>query len=518
MGLHNKFGVFLIGVNLLIPSLTQALVIQPVKIDSSQGEPLYAEIPFYNAESKSPIQVSMAQPSEMEHLSAANSNQLSHLNFYVRQNAQGNGVIVITSSRPVQEENLNLVLKISDGNQTRLQQLRTKLPNRIQRLQASLNKIQLQPKYINNEKDIQLNLPETAPMPVQAANQPLLVKNTPPPLLNNNQQTSVIRPTITTVEQTQLQKTIPVTTAMPPSNQVSSPNNNNIQTSTTKTTNIPTQNKSDTPNLTISITQRQTLIESTKPITAVSTIATETPSQTNREISQNLSTQSDTSTNQQKSQHVVKANESLWGIASGVAQQQKISVQQAMQQIKMQNQHAFINGNVNRLRQGAILNLPNTYTPNSAHQPKAQTAKTESPPKQTVVTPQKQTDAHMSIVANQHGTLQGSTNTNNVSKAHNELTIQVKQQRHTTLNLQNNVKQLDQQLKSKEQRIALLNARLAELEQQLKSKKTTSTDSKTSQTTSKSQGVVPALIAGTLIAFSGLNSNFAITTLLQELV
>src|SRR5690606_30415318 len=56
--------------------------------------------------------------------------------------------------------------------------------------------------------------------------------------------------------------------------------------------------------------------------------------------------------NQTPPTYVVQSNESLWGIASRIAEQQQRPVNEVMQQIKKDNEHAFIGGNANRLRKG----------------------------------------------------------------------------------------------------------------------------------------------------------------------
>lgn len=543
MGLHFKFGVFFIGVNLLFPSFAQALVIEPVTIDSSQGEPLYAEIPFYHAESNTPIKVSIAQPFEMGRPEVIDQNQFSHLNFYIRQNSQGDGVIVITSSRPIQENNIDFALKIIDGEQTRFQQIRTRLPSRIDRLQANLNAKPLQPKIIQNENDIALNLPtagtiSNAPSSQNNTDQALVVQRVaPPPLLKNNSiSKSSSAPALVVTAPSQQSVSVngkENTATAQVSSQAARSEDAKIASAsatTQKETPQPLQiDRSNASNLNIDVTHRATN-DSNKPVQTTATSSSETmlAKQTNTSTAvKNNQTASNTNHTTPKprdtSSHLVKANESLWGIAINIAQQQNIPVQQVMQQIQAKNQHAFINGNANRLKQGVVLNLPGNY-PVSTAQVKKQPAKTEQVPalaKNQSQPPiaQKQTDAHMSIVANDKGAIQGSDKNSAESKQRHELTVQVQQQRQAALGLQNNVLQLDQQLRSKERRIALLNARLAELQQQLKSKEAGQKDAKTtSHTTSKSQSIVPALITGTVIAFAGLNSDFAITTLLQELV
>ena len=143
MGLQHKFGVaflqFGLGLTTLTPTISHALTLDPVNIDSSRGEPLYAEIPFRQAQSKKSINVSIAQPFESGEVAVLNEAEYAHYNFYVRQNADGNGVIVITSSRAINSNVIDLTLKIEDAGQTRIQQVRGSLPSRIDRLKSSLN-------------------------------------------------------------------------------------------------------------------------------------------------------------------------------------------------------------------------------------------------------------------------------------------------------------------------------------------------------------------------------------------
>lgn len=57
--------------------------------------------------------------------------------------------------------------------------------------------------------------------------------------------------------------------------------------------------------------------------------------------------------------HTVRADETLWRIASQNRPTGSVSVQQMMVVIQQMNQDAFINGNVNLVREGAVLRLPN---------------------------------------------------------------------------------------------------------------------------------------------------------------
>lgn len=516
MGISNKLGVLFIGVNLLLPALAHALIIEPIKIDSSQGEPLYAEIPFHNANNQSPLQVSVAQPFELGIPEAVDPTKFAHYNFYVRQNNQGNGVIVITSNRPINENNLNLVLKINDSGQVHIQQLRNKLPSRIERLQSSLQEKTLQPRMVVDEKALELNLPTTSD--TETSGQSLVVQQTPPPLLNNNTTPAKSPSMIADATANSAPSAIVVSPMQLPPQTTES---NNLSISVTRrlasdpapNINIGLQSQiaKPVPDVTAQTTATPRTASPTEQVAnaaAPAVQAAPTATKTPAKVSEN-----------KEQRHTVKANESLWAIANQIAKSQNIAINQVMKNIHEQNAHAFIDGNANRLKQGVILNIPTEYNMPviaKAETPAKPMQITKPTPNPVNTAPQKQTQAHMSIVANDSkGAAQGANKAGQTTSAQqNELTVQLKQERSATLGLQNNVRQLDQQLKQKEKRIALLNARLAELEQQLKLRQTEQSSNDASKTSSRSQSVVPAIIAGTLVAFAGLNSDFAVAILL----
>ncbi|OEY93124.1 hypothetical protein BJI46_05125 [Acinetobacter qingfengensis] len=407
-------------------------MIEPIKIDSSQGEPLYAEIPFNYAQSTTPIQVSIAQSQDLNTFGInANANPSStYFNTYVRQNSQGKGVIVIISTRPIQDNSIDLVLKINDGNQTRLQQIRSVLPNRIDRLQSRLNDTTLQPRSISNEKDIALNLPVVKDRPIQTRSS------------NENDQALIVS------QQT------------PPKLNIQRSANNTLTNTTAQNNNATTANQIAKP------------IVKTQATSAVQSIKNQSISAQKNLFTPQVHTKSEKDT----SQHAVKANESLWGISAQIAQLNNVPIQHVMQQIKNNNPQAFIHGQANYLKQGAILTIPTQY---QVVQPKTQT--TQNPPNTATAkkapTTVRLDQAHMSIVANTpEGSLQGSQKLSQAERhALQTLSNQIYTQRHITLQLQGQVRQLDQQLKVKNQRIQILNARLAELQKQLKAKKTLAT-------------------------------------------
>lgn len=81
---------------------------------------------FQQADPNTPLQVSLATQEDLNSLGVTHQPH-SNLNFYTRQNGQGSGVIVITSSRPIIDPELNIVVKVSEGNATRLQHIKTVL-------------------------------------------------------------------------------------------------------------------------------------------------------------------------------------------------------------------------------------------------------------------------------------------------------------------------------------------------------------------------------------------------------
>ena len=519
MGLQHKFGVAFfqlgLGLTILTPVISHALTLDPVNIDSSRGEPLYAEIPFRQAQSKKSINVSIAQPFESGEVAVLDEAKYAHYNFYVRQNADGNGVIVITSSRAINSDIIDLTLKIDDAGQTRIQQVRGSLPSRIDRLKSSLNDTVLKPRYVTNDQDLKLSLPEVSNLPeenqlrIASAAPPMMQKksNTPEPSKSDNSAV-VSAPSISSAPTQQVaRQTNTSTKASTPSTAVAQSNPQPVRKDKSTTTTTAPSPKGE---LNINVTRRDASQSAPKAepvkvekaatpvaqpaakVTASSKATTQPtePKPVAQKAKAKVETakkepKKTTSTNtaNTKEKHKVQANESLWGIANQIAKQENVPISQVMMQIQENNKHAFINGNANQLKQGAILSLNYQYQAPTA-KPQA-TAQVEKPKAATSPAPQKaptaaekQSQAHMSIVAgDSKGSTQGTKAKGSDKKVANELTVRVKQQRESALGLQNNVRKLDRELVAKENRIALINARLAELEQQLKKRQ--ATESKT---------------------------------------
>lgn len=57
-------------------------------------------------------------------------------------------------------------------------------------------------------------------------------------------------------------------------------------------------------------------------------------------------------------EYTIQKNDTLWDIASRLKPSSDVSVQQTMLAIQRTNEHAFIDGNINRIRAGAVLSVP----------------------------------------------------------------------------------------------------------------------------------------------------------------
>ncbi|MDS7924837.1 hypothetical protein [Acinetobacter sp. V115_6] len=444
MTVYNKLKIAIFTI-MSSPSI-YAITLDPIQIQSAPGDLLYAEMNFQQADPNANLQVSLATPEDLSALGVTHQPP-GNLNFYTRQNGQGSGVIVITSSRPVIDPELNIVVKISEGSATRLQHIKTVIkPSSIKKTENNENT--LSPQFIVNEKDIALNLPEStryaSPTSASTTNNSngehsLNINVGTAPAINTNSSN-----TLSANSSTQL--TQQVTTA-------TTPDQTEIKPTSAKT---PTNNSQKTP------VKNLTAQKKSVPQKALN----QTPAK-----KQSLSSYKGPASS---GKYVVQRNESLWSIANRIAAKTKQPVAKVMHDIQTQNRHAFIQGDVNRLRQGIALNL--------AHSPAAKPQQNKS--KTDIAHTAKSTSgkakyrlqqAEMSIVAENsqnstHGSAKKSTQQ---SQNNTELAVKVMTTREKTVTLQRNVTKLNQTLRLKDQRIQLLNARLAELQQQLQAQQQT---------------------------------------------
>lgn len=444
MTVYNKLKIAIFTI-MSSPSI-YAITLDPIQIQSAPGDLLYAEMNFQQADPNANLQVSLATPEDLSALGVTHQPP-GNLNFYTRQNGQGSGVIVITSSRPVIDPELNIVVKISEGSATRLQHIKTVIkPSSIKKTEN--NESTLSPQFIVNEKDIALNLPEStryasptlASTPTDSNSEHSLNINsgTAPAINTNSSNTLSANPSTQVAQQ--------VTTA-------TTPDQTEIKPTSAKTA---TNNSPKTP---------------VKNLTAQKKSVPQKALNQNPAKKQSLSSYKGPASS---GKYVVQRNESLWSIANRIAAKTKQPVAKVMHDIQTQNRHAFIQGDVNRLRQGIALNL--------AHSPAAKPQQNKS--KTDIAHTAKSTSgkakyrlqqAEMSIVAENspnsaHGSAKKSTQQ---SQNNTELAVKVMTTRKKTVTLQRNVTKLNQTLRLKDQRIQLLNARLAELQQQLQAQQQT---------------------------------------------
>ena len=461
MTVYNKLKIAILSI--LASQQMYAMNVDPIQIQSTTGELLYAEINFRQSNVNEAIDVSLATPEDLMSIGASHRPP-GHLNFFTRRNSNGTGVITITSSRPLTESELNIVVKIKEGNATRLQHIRTPLkrssPAPLAAMQRS-NEQALTPIMIVNEQDIALNLPVSAtyqaetPKAIeqQAFEAPLTIQRKTPPVLNHQAvtviQTAPSRSTASENTNVVASKTAPAQT-----------NNYPTPTTSTATTSATAHQSADPLVQKFAEQQRTKQLTQTQPAAAA-----KKPTQTAAAQAKPNPVTAKPAVN---TQHVVQSNESLWTIASRIAVENNRPVAEVMQQIKANNEHAFIQGDANRLRRGATLNLhaqTGTKPEKKAGIPKPETASAPQSGKAKY----RLNQAEMSLVAeNRQDSSHGSAKKNTQStQTSGDLSLKVMTSREKTVKLQRNVTELELALRQKDHRIQLLNARLAELQQQL---------------------------------------------------
>ena len=499
MTVYNKLKVAILTI--MTAQTVSAITIDPIQVQSGSGDLLYAEMKFSNANPNDKVEVSLADTDDMIAVGASHKAP-GHLNFYTRRSSDGSGVIVITSSRPMIDSELNVLLKIQEGNATHLQQVKTALTRNRPKPQLPMinttgSEKVLMPQMIVSEKDIALNLPTSARY---QSNLPQVTA----PTINTSRPSGTTDLAITT--HTSPPPLVISTVAPPPLSNTSTANTSQSwdsnanaaenASSTQKPVNTvaPTSQHANSSS-SVNVIQQSPLIVPVKapePVHADKTNHTNTPatdsSQKPQEKTEQAKTQNkpaqptDNKPTRPKAEqpkpanavgnagqkYVVQANESLWKIASKIARETHQSTPEVMRQIKENNANAFIQGDVNRIRRGTALNLAANYkaTPKAKYQP-SNTSSTAK--KQSGSAKYRLDQAEMNLVAdNEQTSAQGTARKNTQSnQTSTELSTKVMTSREKTVKLQKQITQLATALQQKNQRIQLLNARLAQLQSQL---------------------------------------------------
>ena len=492
MTVYNKLKIAILAI--LASQPLHAITIDPVQIQSAPGELLYAEINFRQSDSKQTLQASLANADDLMRM-GVDHQPPGHLNFFTRRDSSGNGVITITSSRPMTDAELNIVVKITKGNAIRLQHIKTPLKrsssahNTLANL--SRNERPLAPLIIRNENEIGLNLPvstaytATAPKitnPAHKNEAPLSISRNAPPSLNNSSAQALASvnpvPQAYAVPASMVKAVAPVA----PIAQVSSPapvqkqavasaqapaptlakHNNISEQTTTSIVAPPAMGQVSQDPLVKQFAEAKAVQKPAQP--------TESPARPAPVSKNPVSVQ--TPPPPAKAEYVVQSNETLWGIASRVATAENRPIGEVMKQIKASNVHAFIQGDSNRLRRGIALNLSNTAP--SKEQPKVNAAMlAKIPSAQSGKAKYRLNEAEMSLISENerdsaHTTANKNTEKNQTS---DKLSLKIMTSREKTVKLQRNVTQLELALNQKDHRIQLLNTRLAQLEEKLKAQR-----------------------------------------------
>lgn len=475
MTVYNKLKIAILAI--IASQSVSAIQLDPIQIQSGSGDLLYAEMKFSNSNPNEKIDVNLATTEDIINLRASHQAP-GHLNFFTRRSSDGSGVIVITSTRPIIEPELNILLKIQEGSATHIQQVKanlTRTKSAATPMAMPSNEKSLTPQVIVSEKDIALNLPESTLIKSASTENnatktttvttvspsstvtPLAISTVPLPILNTSPNTTAANTnTTTTIQNTPI--TAKENTA-PPSTQI---------TQITQTVN--TNHAREDANAT-----RAAFLKQHSAITPKVEIAQQKseqkpqpePATAQNQNKQNLhATQQAKAAAASKEIHTVQANESLWSIASKIAARTKQSVPEVMRELQTNNPQAFIQGDPNRLRQGVALNLAQPM-PNAQQKLKPAPPTTQQAP--FGKTRYRLNQAEMSIVVDQKSSQTSSTtHTNRLDKTTSaELSTKVMTAREKTVKLQNDVTQLNSALNEKNNRIQLLNARLAQIQQQL---------------------------------------------------
>jgi hypothetical protein len=481
MTVYNKLKIAILTI--ISSQHLYAITLDPLQIQSAPGELLYAEMSFHQADINSKFDVSLATPEDLLMIGAAHQPP-SNLNFFTRRNNQGEGVIVITSSRPMTDAELNIIIKIQEGGASHLKHIRQSMRQAAKPpLSAkSNNEKSLTPKFIVSEKDIALNLPESTRFNVADANTKAAAKqetllNAPfalPPALKKQQSSVPEAAAISVAVPAKVESSVVAPLQQTASN-VSSKAEKATEAPAIKQENIQTAHAATPATETAPPANelKNKVLKSVEDgeITKAQYQAKELSAPAKKKVPVQSTP---TTSSEMAQQHVVQRNESLWSIAQRIAGQTQQPVAQVMHQIKAQNEHAFIGGNANRLRQGSHLNFNFSATATQQNKNINQIAAQTQRPAAAKAKYRLQ-QAEMSLVAesNQDSSTGSAKKDTLQQKTSADLSLKVMTAREKTVTLQRNVTQLELALHQKEQRIQLLNARLAELQDQLKAQQET---------------------------------------------
>ena len=490
MTVYNKLKIAILTI--ISSQHLYAITLDPLQIQSAPGELLYAEMSFHQADPNSKLEVGLATPEDLLMIGASH-HPPANLNFFTRRNSRGEGTIVITSSRQMTDAELNIILKIKENGAANLKHIHQSMrPSTKTALDKNNNNEKpLTPKFVVSDKDIALSLPESTRFTTSSNTPEVKLKqetllNAPyklPPTMNISESKQSPSTTISVASPQIVPKVIPVLSKTPASNVIAAtpePIQKQLTTPAQPSENIQIPNNPARQNAIAATEQAlsksaNTLIENAEKTKAEFLAKeAEAPAPAPAPAKKNISAAKISTITNKHQQHIVQQNESLWSIAQQISAQTQQPVAKVMQQIKTQNEKAFIGGNVNRLRQGSKLNLNLNTTPTQQTLNMKQLA-TQPVRPSAGKTKYRLQQAEMSLVAesNQDSSTGSAKKETLQQKISPDFSLKVMTAREKTVTLQRNVSQLEVALHQKEQRIQLLNARLAELQEELKTRQET---------------------------------------------
>lgn len=469
MTAYNNLKIAILAI--LASQSIHAITIEPVQVQSAPGELLYAEMNFQQSNTEVPLQVGLASNEDLLSLGGAAQQVPAHLNFFVRRSQTGNGVITITSTQPISASELNLVLKIQEGNATQLKRVKTilKRPTVAQpKVQPNPHEKPLAPIRIVNEQEIALNLPLAASSKIPPALTPAKTPVAQPAAVAEK---PAIAPAPKPATPTPAAPVPAVTAArpLPQSSSVAS------MGGTTITTTIRGGNQSEAQTKVVHSVVKAEPVAEKQPKQDVK--AKDQKAATDKKAIPEKTEKKPTA-NAQQAQYVVQSKDTLWNIASKIAAEQKRPINDVLQDIQRKNAAVFANRSIDRLQLGMVLDLdiPSNGVAKGSVKPstknaekpveKAKAVATKPAISKEPTTKYRLNEAEMSLVAEDKNKAVGNKGEKNLAVPH-ALAPNVMTARQKSVTLQKNVTQLELALNKKDNRIQILNARLAELQQQL---------------------------------------------------
>lgn len=114
-----------LGASVLLPSLSHALTVGQLQVRSALGEPFEAELVVSELGSTDPknLEASLANDSDFNQLGIQRDQYSAGLQVSHRIDARGRMIVSVRSNKPLTDPFLDVVVKIKDGSNTRLQHL-----------------------------------------------------------------------------------------------------------------------------------------------------------------------------------------------------------------------------------------------------------------------------------------------------------------------------------------------------------------------------------------------------------